>query len=55
MADSRAYSNRSVLSKRFKVVDFEGPWLASIGRPELRGVWHVYGDSGTAKPHFASS
>lgn len=52
MAVSRAYSNRSVLSKRFKVVDFEGPWLASIGRPELRGVWHVYGDSGHGKTTF---
>lgn len=26
----RAYSNRSVLAKRFKVADFEGAWLDSI-------------------------
>lgn len=48
----RAYSNRSVLAKRFKVADFEGAWLDSIGRPELRGVWHVYGDSGHGKTTF---
>lgn len=48
----RAYSNRSVLAKKFKVVPFEGAWLSSIGRPELRGVWHVYGDSGHGKTSF---
>lgn len=49
----RALSNKNVCDARFEVADFEGRWLASIGKPELRGAWIIYGESGSGKTHFA--
>lgn len=50
---AKAISNKNVLNARFEVADFAGRWLASFGRPELRGAWIVYGESGSGKTHFA--
>jgi hypothetical protein len=41
-----------VLQAKFETADFEGAFLASFGRPELRGVWIVYGGSGSGKTTF---
>lgn len=49
---SRAISNKNVLSAQFDVADFDGPFLASFGRPELRGAWLIYGSSGSGKTSF---
>ena len=43
----RAISNKNVLAAQFETADFDGPFLASFGRPELRGVWLIWGDSGS--------
>ena len=51
----RAISNRNVCDATFKVADFQGQWLASIGKPELRGAWTIFGESGSGKTHFALS
>lgn len=51
----KTISNINVLSAKFEVADFEGKWLASFGRPELRGSWMVYGGSGTGKTTFMLS
>ncbi|MDR2556271.1 MAG: ATP-binding protein [Bacteroidales bacterium] len=48
----RAISNSNVLDTQFDVVNFTGAWLASFGRPELRGSWLVYGGSGSGKTTF---
>lgn len=48
----RAISNKNVLAAKFEVVDFEGEWLRSFGRPELRGAWLIYGGSGSGKTTF---
>ena len=48
----RAISNKSVLAAQFETADFDGPFLASFGRPELRGVWLIWGDSGSGKTTF---
>lgn len=48
----RAISNKNVLTAKFEVADFEGEFLASFGRPELRGVWIIYGGSGSGKTTF---
>lgn len=48
-----AVSNRDVVAARFDVAPFDGPWLASIGRPELHGSWLIYGTSGSGKTTFA--
>jgi len=50
---ARALSNRNLCDARFEVADFTGEWLASIGRPELRGAWLIFGESGSGKTHFA--
>ena len=38
---------------KFDVADFTGEWLATIGKPELRGAWIIFGESGSGKTHFA--
>lgn len=48
----RAISNKNVLQAKFETADFDGPWLRSIGRPELHGTWIVYGGSGCGKTTF---
>ena len=48
----RAISNQNVLAARFEVADFDGPYLASFGRPELRGAWIIWGGSGSGKTTF---
>lgn len=50
---ARALSNRNICQASFVTADFEGDWLASFGRPELRGVWLIFGESGSGKTHFA--
>ena len=48
----RAISNKNVLAAQFETADFDGPFMASFGRPELRGVWLIWGDSGSGKTTF---
>lgn len=48
----RALSNRNVVMAKFDAADFTGVWLASFGRPELRGAWFVSGGSGSGKTTF---
>lgn len=48
----RALSNRNVIQARFELADFDGDFLASFGRPELRGAWLIYGGSGCGKTTF---
>lgn len=49
---SRAISNKNVLAAQFETADFDGAFLASFGRPELRGVWIIWGGSGSGKTTF---
>lgn len=48
----RAISNQNVLAAKFETVEFTGEWLASFGRPELRGTWIIWGGSGSGKTTF---
>ena len=48
----RAISNKNVLAAQFETADFDGPYLASFGRPELRGAWIIWGGSGSGKTTF---
>ncbi|WP_259464058.1 ATP-dependent serine protease, partial [Bacteroides acidifaciens] len=41
-----------VLAAQFETADFDGPFLASFGRPELRGAWIIWGTSGSGKTTF---
>ena len=49
---SRAISNKNVLAAQFETAEFTGAYLASFGRPELRGAWIVWGGSGSGKTTF---
>ena len=49
---ARAISNKNVMRARFETVDFDGEFLSSFGKPELRGAWMVFGGSGTGKTTF---
>ena len=49
---SRAISNKNVLAAQFETAEFTGAYLASLGRPELRGAWIIWGDSGSGKTTF---
>lgn len=40
------------MQARFELADFDGDYLASFGRPELRGAWLIYGGSGCGKTTF---
>ena len=48
----RAISNKNVLTAKFEVAEFDGEFLASFGKPELRGAWLIYGGSGCGKTTF---
>lgn len=50
---AKAISNKNVIDAQFRVAKFTGKWLASFGKPELRGAWIIYGESGGGKTHFA--
>lgn len=49
---SRAISNKNVLAAQFETAEFTGAYLASFGRPELRGAWIIWGGSGSGKTTF---
>lgn len=49
---SRAISNINVLAAQFETAEFTGAYLASFGRPELRGAWIIWGVSGSGKTTF---
>ena len=49
----RAYSIRNVLDARFKTLDFDGEWLAAVGRPQLGGSWMIYGAPKNGKTSLA--
>lgn len=50
---ARAISNKNLCDAVFQTASFDGAWLASFGKPELRGAWIIYGESGSGKTHFA--
>lgn len=54
MEMKRAISIDELLSKKFKVVQFDGPFAASIGpEVELSGNWIIYATSGHGKTEFS--
>lgn len=50
---ARAISNKNLCDAVFQTASLDGAWLASFGKPELRGAWIIYGESGSGKTHFA--
>lgn len=48
----RAMSVSTILNKKRNLLPFTGEWYDSIGKPELRGSWFVWGNSGHGKTSF---
>ena len=51
--DRNAKGVRELLSMKFDVMQFDGPWYNAFGTPERRGVWIIWGNSGSGKTSFA--
>lgn len=49
----RALTVDNILKMKRKTMDFDGIWQASLGKPELRGSWIIWGASGNGKTRFA--
>ena len=53
MAIKRALTINDIRDYKPQVLPFEDEWLASIGRPELKGGWIIWGNSANGKTRFA--
>lgn len=49
---TRAISVTELLNKERKLLEFDGAWLSSFGKPEARGSWLFWADSGNGKTTF---
>jgi hypothetical protein len=49
----RALTIGDIERYRPKTLDFCGDWLDAVGKPELTGVWIIWGGSGEGKTNFA--
>lgn len=49
----KALGLNQFLQMKFRVMNFEGQWEASFGKPEMTGCWIIYGDSGSGKTSLA--
>lgn len=49
----RALSVNEVLRLQHESFEFDGEWLAAFDKPENRGVWFIWGNSGNGKSTFA--
>lgn len=49
----RALSIKDIRAYKPTVMEFDGRWLDSIGKPELTGSWIIWGGSANGKTRFA--
>ncbi|MFH1121763.1 MAG: hypothetical protein V1775_18225 [Bacteroidota bacterium] len=49
---TRALSVADLLNKKYKLFDFDGEWLEAFSKPEMKGIWFVWGNSGNGKTTF---
>lgn len=48
----KALTVNNILKKTYSLFDFEGEWRQAFDRPEKRGVWFIWGNSGNGKTTF---
>ncbi len=48
----RAWSIKNILDKKYNIVPFTDAWKEAFGEPEARGVWFIFGESGSGKGDF---
>lgn len=49
----RALTVDNLIEMKYNEMQFEGKWLASFGKPELKGSWLIWGGSANGKTSFA--
>lgn len=49
----KALSASNILEAKFKTFAFDGEWEQAFNQPESKGVWIVWGNSGSGKSGFA--
>jgi len=50
---NRARTYVDLMIQKANVLDFQGEWLRSLGKPEITGSWLIWGNSGNGKTRFA--
>ncbi|MDX9703900.1 MAG: hypothetical protein RBU23_12785 [Candidatus Auribacterota bacterium] len=50
---NRAISVSQLESMSFNELPFDGDWFDLIGKPEIKGSWLIWGESGNGKTRFA--
>lgn len=53
MATKRALTVNDIRDYKPQVLPFDGEWHSSIGNPELKGGWIIWGNSANGKTRFA--
>lgn len=48
----RAYTPRDIAARRYECFDWDGPWLAAFGNPDVSSTWFVMGPSASGKSTF---
>ncbi|PKP45014.1 MAG: hypothetical protein CVT94_19195 [Bacteroidetes bacterium HGW-Bacteroidetes-11] len=49
---TRALSVADLLNKKYKLFEFDGKWFEAFSKPEAKGVWFIWGNSGNGKTSF---
>jgi hypothetical protein len=52
MALKRALTVKNILDKKYKLFEFTGAWYDAFRKPEMTGVWFIWGNSGNGKTSF---
>lgn len=52
MALKRALTVQNILDKKYKLFEFTGAWYDAFKKPEMTGVWFIWGHSGNGKTSF---
>lgn len=51
---ARAVSIEQLYNKKRKLMEFDNEWLASFGKPEQKGAWIIWAESGSGKTTFVA-
>ena len=43
---------KEILQKKYDTFKFDGPWSEAFGEPERKGIWIIWGNSGSGKSTF---
>jgi len=52
MALQRALTVTNIYDKKYRLFDFTDKWFDAFDRPEMSGIWFIWGNSGNGKTSF---